>query len=79
MTTDLNNYRKLKKAKQYVLELNEVRNALVISANSLSNYCENNNDINKLYNEIMIHLDTYNKLIETYKNHIVRMERNNGI
>lgn len=79
MMIDLNNYRKLKKAQEYVIELNEVRNALMKSANCLTEFCEENNDITKLYNEIMIHVDTYNKLIETYKHHIARMERNNGI
>jgi hypothetical protein len=76
MITNLNNYKKLRSAKNYIIELTKIKNALIKSSNCLIQFCEKNEDVNKLNNEILTNVETYNALIETYKKHIARMERN---
>lgn len=77
-TTDLNEFRKLKRMKKHITELNNIRNSLITSAQNISEHCCKNSDINKIYNEICSAVDVYTKLIDTYNNHVKRLERNNG-
>lgn len=77
-TIDLNEFRKLKRMKKHVIELNNVRNSLITSAQTIAEHCEKNSDVNKIYNEICTAVDVYSKLIDTYNNHVKRLERNNG-
>lgn len=77
-TTDLNEFRKLKRMRKHVIELNNIRNSLITSAQNIAEHCEKNSDVNKIYNEICVAVDVYTKLIDTYNNHVKRLERNNG-
>lgn len=78
-TIDFVKFRKIKKAKQYIKKLNEVRSALDRAANCLKYYCDKESDVLKLYNEIIINYNVYTSLIKTYENHIQRLERQDGI
>lgn len=78
-TIDLKEYKKLKRTREHLVELNNIRNSLITSAQSIAEHCEKNNDINKIYNEICSAVETYTRLIDTYKHHVQRLERNNGI
>lgn len=78
-TINLVDYRKIKKVKQYLKELDKIKNALITSAQNIAEHCEKNNDINKIYNELCEAIQVYTKLIDTYRNHLKRLEKNNGI
>lgn len=77
-TVDLNEFRKLKRMKKHLIDLNNVRNSLITSAQTIAEHCEKNSDVNKIYNEICTAVELYSKLIDTYNNHVKRLERNNG-
>lgn len=78
-TIDFVNYRKIKKAKEHVKKLTEIKNALDKASNCLEIYCEKERDILKLYNEIIVWYNVYSNLIKTYETHIQRLEREDGI
>lgn len=64
--------------RKHLIDLNNVRNSLITSAQNIAEHCEKNSDVNKIYNEISVAVDEYTKLIDTYNNHVKRLERNNG-
>lgn len=77
-TIDLNDFRKLKRIRNHLKELNNIRNSLITSGQNIAEHCQKNSDVNKIYNEICVAVDVYTKLIDTYNNHVKRLERNNG-
>jgi Mg2+ and Co2+ transporter CorA len=79
LTINLSDYRKLRRVKAHLVELNNIRNALISSAQTIAEFCEKNNDVNKIYNEICTSVEDYTRLIDTYNHHLKRLERNNGI
>jgi uncharacterized coiled-coil DUF342 family protein len=79
LTINLVDYRKIKKVKEYLKELDKIKNDLITSAQNIAEHCEKNNDINKIYNELCEAVQVYTKLIDTYRNHLKRLEKSNGI
>lgn len=78
-TIDFVKFKKIKKAKEYINRLTEVRTALDKAADCLEYYCDKENDVLKLYNEIIVWYNVYSNLIKTYETHIQRLEREDGI
>lgn len=78
-TIDFVKFKKIKKAKEYIVRLTEVRGALNDAADCLEYYCDKESDVLKLYNEIIVWYNVYSNLIKTYETHIQRLEREDGI
>jgi chromosome segregation ATPase len=76
--TNLTNYRKMKKVKEYLVELNDIRNCLAISTQQLAKHSERHSDIRKVYNEICETIQVYTKMIDTYTAHLKKLEENDG-
>ena len=77
-TIDFVKFKKIKKAKEYVKKLTEIKNALDKASGCLEYYCDKENDVLKLYNEIIVWYNVYSNLIKTYETHIQRLEREDG-
>jgi len=74
--SDLATYRKKKAATEHLEKLMKIRNDLISAAQLIASHAEKEREVLKIYNELGTATNNYTMMIDQYRKHLDRLERN---